>query len=180
MVPTKIFFTKGVGRDKEQLDSFELALRDARIEKYNLVSVSSIFPPNCKIIAREEGIKYLSPGEIVYAVMARNATNERNRLIAASIGCALPADGTLYGYLSEHHPFGETDEVAGDFAEDLAAQMLARTLGLSIDDKLKWEERESQYKLSGQILKTFNTTQSALGDKNGLWTTVVAAAVLVP
>jgi len=180
MIPTKIFFTKGVGRDKEQLDSFELALRDAGIEKFNLVSVSSIFPPNCKIVTKEDGLLNLKPGEIVFAVMARNATNEPNRLVAASIGCALPKDGTLYGYLSEHHPFGETDEKAGEFAEDLAAQMLARTLGLSIDDKLSWDEREKQYKLSGQIVKTFNTTQSALGDKTGMWTTVVAAAVLVP
>ena len=42
--------------------------------------------------------------------MARQATNEPNRLISASIGLALPADSDQYGYLSEHHPFGETEK----------------------------------------------------------------------
>ena len=96
-VPSKIFFTKGVGRHKEYLSSFELALRDAKIEGCNLVTVSSIFPPHCKRISVEEGVKFLCPGEITFAVMARNSTNEFNRLIAASVGVAIPADETQYG-----------------------------------------------------------------------------------
>ncbi len=132
-VPGKICFTKGVGRHKDYLQSFELALRDAKIEKCNLVTVSSIYPPGCKRIPTEEGLKLLQPGQITFAVMARNATNEPNRLVAASIGVATPADTTQYGYLSEHHPFGETDEKAGEYAEDLAATMLASTLGVEFD-----------------------------------------------
>jgi len=179
-VPTKIFFTKGVGRHKDYLQSFELALRDARIEKCNLVSVSSIYPPGCKRISTEEGLKLLQAGQITFAVIARNATNEPNRLIAASIGVAQPTDHTQYGYLSEHHPFGETDEKAGEYAEDLAATMLATTLGVEFDPDTAWDERELQYKMSGKIVKTFNVTQSAEGDKNGIWTTVVACAILLP
>jgi arginine decarboxylase len=179
-VPTKIFFTKGVGRHKDYLQSFELALRDAKIEKCNLVTVSSIYPAGCKRIPTEDGLKMLQPGQITFVVLARNATNEPNRLIAASIGVAVPADSTQYGYLSEHHPYGETDEKAGDYAEDLAATMLATTLGLEFDSNTAWDEREKLYKMSGKIVKTFNVTQSAEGDKNGLWTTVVAAAILLP
>lgn len=175
-----MFFTKGVGRHKDYLQSFELALRDAGIEKCNIVTVSSIYPPGCKRISREEGLKLLQPGGITFCVMARNATNEPNRLIAASIGVAQPADSSQYGYLSEHHPFGETDERAGDYAEDLAATMLATTLGIEFDPDTAWDEREKIYKMSGKIVRTFNVTQSAEGDKNGLWTTVVAAAVLFP
>ena len=178
-VPDKIFFTKGVGRHKDYLQSFELALRDAGIEKYNLVTVSSIYPPGCKKISKEEGLKYLRPGEITYVVLARISTNEPNRLVAASIGIAQPADETMYGYLSEHHPFGETDEKAGEYAEDLAATMLATTLGVEFDPDTGWDEREQLYKMSGKIVKTFNITQSAEGDKNGLWTTVIATAVLL-
>ncbi len=178
MVPKKIFFTKGVGRHKERLASFEAALRDAGIEKFNLVYVSSILPPNCKIITKEEGLKLLNPGEIVFCVMARQETNEHNRLAASSIGVAIPKEGDQYGYLSEHHPHGETDEVAGDYAEDLAASMLATTLGVEFDENTAWDEREQQYKLSGKILKTRNITQSAEG-KEGMWTTVLAAAVLL-
>lgn len=179
-VPTKIFFTKGVGRHREYLQSFELALRSAGIEKCNLVSVSSIYPPGCKRIPAQEGLKLLQPGQITFCVMARNATNEPNRLIAASIGVAIPADENQYGYLSEHHPYGETDSKAGEYAEDLAATMLATTLGIDFDPETAWSEREDIYKMSGKIIRTFNITQSAEGDKNGLWTTVIAAAIFLP
>ena len=179
-VPGRMFFTKGVGRHKDYLQSFELALRDAKIEKCNLVTVSSIYPPGCKRIPTDEGLKVLQPGQITFAVMARNATNEPNRLIAASIGVATPADNSQYGYLSEHHPFGETDEKAGEYAEDLAATMLATTLGVEFDPDIAWDERELLFKMSGKIVKTFNITQSAEGDKKGLWTTVIASAILLP
>jgi len=88
----------------------------------------------------------LSYGSIVYCVMSRNATNEPNRLIASSVGLALPADNNAYGYLSEHHSFGETDEKAGEYAEDLAASMLATTLGIDFDQSQSWDEREQIYK----------------------------------
>ena len=178
-VPKRMFFTKGVGYHKEYLQSFEMALRDAGIAEYNLVTVSSIFPPNCKRVSKDEGKKLLNPGQVVFCVMARNATSEPNRLVAASIGLAQPADANNYGYLSEHHPFGETEQKCGEYAEDLAATMLASTLGLEFDPNAAWDEREQVYKSSGQIYKTTNITQSAQGHKDGLWTTVVAAAVLV-
>jgi len=179
-VPTKVFFTKGVGKHKDYLSSFELALRKAGIEKCNLVNVSSIFPPGCKIISKQEGLKEIKAGQITFTVMARNSTNEPNRLIAASIGVAIPADGKQYGYLSEYHPYGVKEKIAGDYAEDLAAQMLATTLGVEFDSETDWNEREQVFKMSGKIVKTFNITQTAEGDKNGLWTTVVAAAILLP
>ncbi len=179
-VPTKIFFTKGVGKHKEYLASFELALRSAGIEICNLVSVSSIFPVGAKVISRSQGLKLLKPGQITHCVMARNATNEPNRLIASSIGVAIPANKTMYGYLSEHHPYGETEKVCGDYAEDLAATMLATTLGVEFEAEKAWNEREQVYKMSGKIVRTFNVTQSAQGDKNGLWTTVLAVGILLP
>ncbi len=179
-VPTRIFFTKGVGKHKEYLASFELALRNAGIEICNLVSVSSIFPVGAKIISRTQGLKLLKPGQITHCVMARNSTNEPNRLIASSIGVAIPANKSMYGYLSEHHPYGETEKVCGDYAEDLAATMLATTLGIEFEAEKAWNEREQVFKMSGKIVRTFNVTQSAQGDKNGLWTTVIAVGVLLP
>ena len=178
MVPKKIFFTKGAGRHKERLASFELALRDAGIEKQNLVSVSSILPPNCQFVTKEKGVLELKPGEITHCVMARSETDENNRLIVSSIGCAVPADINTYGYLSEHHCHGETDEQAGDYAEDLAASMLATTLGIEFDANKSWDEREQIYKTSGKIIRTRNITQSAQG-KGGIWTTVIAVAVFI-
>jgi arginine decarboxylase len=179
VVPKKVFFTKGVGVHKEKLASFELALRAAGLAHCNLVLVSSIYPPGCKIIPREEGLKLLRPGEIIFAVYDRESNNEPNRLVAASVGLAIPADPSMHGYLSEHHSFGETDEKAGEYAEDLAASMLATTVGIEFNPELDWDEREHIFKMSGKIVRTSNITQSAVGNKDGLWTTVFAAAVFI-
>ena len=178
-VPKLAFFTKGRGVHKDHLTSFELALRDAGIANLNLVSVSSILPPHCKIVSRQEGTKHLQPGQIVFTIMARSATNEPNRLIAASIGLARPADDSQHGYLSEHHSTGETAQKAGDYAEDIAMEMLATTLGLPNDPSLAWNEKEEQWRLSNKIYRTQNFTQSAEGHKDGLWSTVISAAVLI-
>lgn len=177
--PTRLFLTKGVGAHKDKLASFELALRDAGIEKCNLVFVSSILPPNCKIISKEEGLKFLKPGQITFCVFARNETNEPNRLISAAIGVAVPKENNQYGYLSEHHAFGQKAEIAGEYSEDLAATMLATTLGIEFDSAKAWEEREQIYKASGQIFKTTHICQSAEGHKDGMWTTVIAAAIML-
>ncbi len=179
MTPRKVFFTKGVGVHRDKLASFELALRKAGIEKCNLVLVSSIFPPGCKRISRTQGLKQLGPGQITYCVMARQASNEPNRLLSAAIGVAKPADENGYGYLSEHHAYGETARKSGDYAEDLAASMLATTLGIEFDVETAWNERKQIYQASGKIFRTSHTVQSAEGDKNGLWTTVLAAAVFL-
>lgn len=179
MVPRKIFFTKGVGVHKERLASFELALRNAGLAHCNLVLVSSIYPPGCRRLSKEEGLKFLRPGEIVFCVYDRESTNEPNRLIAASVGVAIPADQDQYGYLSEHHSFGETEEKAGEYAEDLAASMLATTLGIEFDPDTAWDERENLFKMSGKIVRTSNITQSAVGNKDGLWTTVFAVGVFI-
>jgi arginine decarboxylase len=179
MVPKKLFLTKGVGKHKERLTSFELALRDAGIASQNLVRVSSIFPPGCKIVPRKEGLTYLSHGEVVFSVIAENSTREPHRLIACSIGVAIPADRNTYGYLSEHHSFGQTEEQAGEYAEELAAEMLATTLDVEFDPEKSWDEKKEIYRISNKIVRTSNVTQSAVGDRRGLWTTTIAAAVLI-
>ena len=180
MIPKYFFLTKGVGKHKEQLQSFELALRDAGIQFCNLVNVSSIVPPGCEQVPREKGLKMVQPGEITFVVLARNATNEPHRLIVSSIGVAVPSGKNQYGYLSEHHTYGQTDDKAGDYSEDLAATMLATTMGIQFDPETAWDERKQLFKTTGMIIRTANVTQSATGDKNGLWTTTVAVAVFVP
>lgn len=175
-----MFLTKGVGSHKEQLASFELALRNAGIHRCNIVTVSSIIPPGCKVISKEEGLKRLQPGEVTFVVLSKNAVKEPERLIAASVGVAIPANKDSYGYLSEHHSFGQSAEAAGDYAEDLAATMLATTMGIPFDADKAWDEKKQIFKASGMIIKTSNITQSAKGEKSGQWTTVLAAAVFIP
>jgi arginine decarboxylase len=179
-VPKKIFLTKGVGTHRERLAAFEMALRDARIARYNLVNVSSIFPPHCELIEAEEGLELLKAGQITFAVMSRLDTNEPSRLVAASIGVAIPKDPNQFGYLSEHHAYGQSDRTAGDYAEDLAASMLATILGVPFDPDTAWDEQRAQWQVSGKIVKTENITQTAEGQDDGKWVSVVTAAVLLP
>jgi arginine decarboxylase len=176
VTPTRVFLTKGMGRHREKLTSFELALRAAGIAKFNLVSVSSILPPQCRLISKVKGLAMLHAGQIVYTVLSRNSTDEPHRLIGSTIGVAIPADRQRYGYLSEHHSFGQREKTVGEYAEDLAATMLAHTLGIEIDPNKAWDERKEYWKIAGGIVKTMDITQTAVG-KAGLWTTVVAAAV---
>jgi arginine decarboxylase len=177
--PRRLFLTKGVGKHRERLSSFELALRNAGIASYNLVMVSSIAPPGCRLVTRKQGIRDLQPGQIIFCVLSQNSTNEPNRLIAASVGLAIPRDKSMYGYLSEHHSYGQKEKFAGDYAEDLAAGMLATTLGVEFDPDVSWDEKKEIYKISGQIVRSTNVTQTAIGEKTGLWTTVVAAAIFL-
>src|SRR6266404_5341259 len=156
-VPSKIFLTKGVGTHKHELRSFELALRDAGIEKCNLVTVSSILPPRCKIISRKQGEQLLQPGQITFAVIARLSTNEPHRLIAASIGVAQPAAEDAYGM---------NDTTSGNFSEDMAAAMVGTTLGVDFNEDASWDEKEQVFRMSGKIVRTSNCTQKAEGQHN--------------
>jgi arginine decarboxylase len=179
MIPKRIFLTAGVGRDREKLASFEAALRDAGIAHLNLVRVSSIVPPKAKIVPKEAGLKLLQTGEVTFTVLAESSTKEPHRLVAASIGVAIPRDSSRHGYLSEHHSYGQTVRETGDYAEDLAAQMLASTLGVPFEVDRAYDQRKQQYRMGGLIVRTTNMTKSAVGSKEGLWTTVIAAAVML-
>jgi len=179
LVPKAVFFVKGVGFHKSKLGSFEQALRDADIEKYNLVKVSSIFPPYCIEVPEEDGLAQLRPGQIVFTVISKVSSNEFNRLVCASIGVAKPADQRTYGYLSEHHSFGTKPENAGEFAEDLAAEMLATTLGVDFDPEANYDEKQEIFKMDGKIIETKNITESATVRKEGEWLTVLAAAIFI-
>ena len=180
MVPREAFFTRGVGRHKERLQSFEWALRQAGIAQFNLVRVSSIYPPGCRIISSKRGTAKLRPGEIVHAVLTDISTNERGRIIFSGVGLAVPADGQSYGYISEHHCNGMAAKEGADYVEDMAASMLASTLGIRFDPETGYDERKEIYRMSGKIVRTRAMVQTATGGTGGLWTTVVAAVVFVP
>lgn len=179
LVPKRMFFTRGVGKHRHKLQSFEVALREAGIAPLNLVKVSSILPPGCRIVPRKTGVQNLSFGEITYCVMADSSTNEPNRLVSAGIGLAIPAKGEHYGYISEFHGYGMNNRRTADLVEDMAASMLASTLGLDFDPDADYDERREIYRMSGKIVNSRACVQTAEGDKNGLWTTVVAAAVFL-
>ena len=57
--------------------------------------------------------------------------------------------------------------------------MLATTLGVEFDPDRSWDEKKEIYRISNKIVRTMEITQSAIGDKRGLWTTVLAASILL-
>ncbi len=179
LVAKKLFLTKGKGVHEDRLTSFEYALRDAGIAGTNIVLISSIFPPNAKLISRKDGLKQIKPGQIMFTIYSKNQTNEPHRMCSASVGIAQPKDKSRYGYLSEYESFGQNEIQAGDYAEDIAAQMLASSLGIPFDADKAWNEKRQQWSISGEIYKTQNITQATKGNKDGKWTTVFAAAVLI-
>ena len=176
-MPSSVFLAKGIGIHRHRLTAFEFALRDADIEQQNLVSVSSILPPHCRLIERAQGVAILQPGEITFCVMARAETDEPGRRITASIGLARPKDPARYGYISEHHGFGMTENESGEYAEDLAATMLASTLGIDFDPNAGWNERKQIYEMSDLIVGSLSVTAAAEGAPNSQWTCAVVAAV---
>jgi arginine decarboxylase len=178
-LPSRFFLTRGVGVHRDQLTAFELALREADIEQQNLVTVSSIMPPGCRRIEREEGARILQPGELTFCVMARSETSEPGRRVHSSIGLARPTDPKMYGYISEHHGYGKTEEESGDYAEDLAATMLASTLGIEFNPDAAWDERKRAYQMSNLIVDSLSLTAAAPGDPGGRWTCAIAAAVFL-
>ncbi len=176
IVPSKLFLTRGRGQHKEKLVSFEKALRDAGIAPFNLVRVSSIYPPHCRLISRQDGVRLLKPGQILFVVLSESATDEAGRLVSASIGMAIPKDPSCYGYLAEHEGGGPTEKEAGLYTEYLAAEMLATKMGGRLKDPVKGRRA---YKISNGIsLETRSISRTATGEK-GLWTTALAAAVLI-
>ena len=179
MVPKRIFFTKGVGKHRERLTSFEFGAARRRHRRPESGAGFLYFPAQLQAPCPQGRRQYLHPGEVVFAVVAENSSREPHRLLASSIGVAIPADRNTYGYLSEHHSYGETEDAAGEYAEELAAEMLATTLNVEFDPDRSWDEKKQIYRLSNKIVRTANVTRSAVGDKRGLWTTVIASAVLI-
>lgn len=177
LLPISVFLTTGVGVHRHRLAAFEFALRDADIEQQNLVTVSSILPPHCELTTRETGVRALAPGEITFCVLARAETDEPGRLVHASVGLARPADVHMYGYISEHHGFGMTGPESADYAEDLAATMLASTLGIDFDPDAAWNERKKLYEHSHLIIDSQSIVAATQAEPGGKWTCVVAAAV---
>ncbi|MEM3245207.1 MAG: arginine decarboxylase, pyruvoyl-dependent [Candidatus Micrarchaeaceae archaeon] len=161
MIPNELFFTKGSGSAENMLESFEHALREAGIEKFNLVKVSSIIPPNCKIISKEEGLQKLKPGKIVFLVLSRIESNEEGKEISANIGAAIPEKD--YGYLSEYEAVGEDEVTSAANAERLAVSMLKTS--------------KSEGATIGNVIAKSVSAHCKVA--KGKWSCAVAAAVFV-
>ena len=160
-VPSEVFLVTGVGNHSAPVASFEHALRDAGVEPYNLVSVSSILPPEAEFVEPHEGVERLSPGQVVHAVLGRETVTEGRA--SAAVGVARAEEG--HGYFIERSGV----ENAGDSAETLAREMIetSETAGTS--------------ETTGGVAESFSVEATAVAEEGGdEHTTAVAAAVFVP
>ena len=178
LVPKAVFLTKGVGIHSERLNSFEEALREARISSLNLVTVSSIVPPHCRLLDIEEGLKLLSPGQLTFSVMSKCDSDEEGRLMAAAVAILLPEDPDDYGYISEFHAHGMESGEVEDWVCDQAAELYASAKGLKINWKRAWSAEDEKYTLEERSFSPKYVVSMARG-KKGKWVTTVAAAVFI-
>ena len=178
LVPRAVFLTKGIGVHSERLNSFEEALREARISSFNLVTVSSIVPPHCSLLDIDDGLKLLSPGQLTFTVMSRGDCGEECRLLSASVAILFSEDPNDYGYISEFHGYGMESEEVEDWVCDQAAELYASAKGLKINWKRAWSPEAEKYTLEERIFSPRYVVSMARGMK-GKWVTTVAAAVFI-
>jgi arginine decarboxylase len=180
-VARKLFLTKGIGRHEDRLVSLALAVRNARIAQFNLVHVSGgILPPRCELITAQEGLRRLSPGQIVHALVSTAATNEPHRVVAASTAVAMPKDRSRPGCVATRDSAGEAEQQAAQRTEELAVAQLAALTGIELDRRAAYDAHQDLWTLAGDVIITRSVTQSVAGDRGGTWTSVLAAALFLP
>lgn len=181
IIPSKYFLTKGVGTHEKELRAKGNALREAGVETCNLVKISSIIPPGCKRISKEEGCALLKKGQIAFAVIAMSQTNEPGQMISAAIGLAQPKDEKMHGYLAEvEESVGHTAEDAVQDAEEMAIENLVMAFGQQdFDGNSVWEKEQKEYKVQGHEFDVDNIVSSTKGSPGNVYTVVIAIAIMI-
>jgi arginine decarboxylase len=180
IVPKMFFLTSGVGVHEKDLRAFEEALRDAGINRCNLIKTSSIIPRGCKRITREEGMKYIQPGQITFAVLAQSQTNEPGQQVIAGIGMAQPKDPSLYGYLTEiEEMIGLSDEEVEQDVIEMAIENLVTEWNPKFEGEKVYRKGKKNYSLEGHDVMVDSIVQSAKGADGNKYTIALAAAVFI-
>lgn len=97
----------GVGIGRTTLSAFDCALKDAGVYNYNLITLSSIIPPD-SLVSKVK--RYQTPpeeyGHRLYVIKAEIRSEEAGKFIAAGLGWYQLEDGR--GLFCEHEIKGET------------------------------------------------------------------------
>lgn len=117
-----IYLTTGQGTGKTQLSAFDSALQDAGVYNYNLITLSSVIPPNTTVIQQ----KYVTPekdyGHRLYVVKAEHRSQETGKYIGAAIGWYQLPDGR--GVFVEHEAEGsDKNTVERTLKQDVLASL---------------------------------------------------------
>jgi len=180
IIPNKFFFTRGKGVHQKELRAFEIALQDAGVHTGNFVKISSIIPPGCKLISREEGVKLLKPGQIAFSVMAQSQTNEPGQIVTAGIGMAQPKDETMYGFLAEaEEVIGRTEDDVEEDVIEMAIENLVAQWNPKFDGESVFRKGKKHYEIDGREINVDSVVQSAKGAEENQFTVVLALAVFI-
>jgi len=82
----QIKITSGVGSGPTALGAFDAALRNAGIENYNLIPLSSVIPPGAEILRVRPTVRSSEYGHRLYVVMARHDASEPGEEAWAGLG----------------------------------------------------------------------------------------------
>lgn len=110
---SKYFLGSGATDAPTPLNAFDHALLDAGVGDCNLIRLSSILPPGCQRVERQQ----LPYGALVPVAYADMTSSEVGAWISAAVSVAIPADPTLPGLIMEHHGFGRLVETEAKVRE---------------------------------------------------------------
>ncbi len=105
--PTKYFLVSGAADGYTPLNAFDGALLQAGIGNTNLVKMSSIVPPHCKLVAPIA----LPLGALVPAAYASITSDVPGEMISAGVAVALPEDENKNGLIMEYSAKGERHKI---------------------------------------------------------------------
>ena len=106
-MPTRYFLASGTSEGYTSLNAFDGALLQAGIGNTNIVKMSSIVPPHCKLVAPIA----LPPGALVPAAYAAITSDVPGEIISAGVAVALPEDEDQNGLIMEYSAKGERHKI---------------------------------------------------------------------
>ena len=167
-VPTRVFFTSGVGFHKTQRVAMQHAMREAGLADCNLVKISSVIPPACQVVTRERGLRMLEAGAIAHAVIAQGVTKEPHQRVSVALCWGQPDREDLPGYITEieeEEANGKSEQTAIDEAGEALTAMLAEKIGAKVDAPKVWGQRgrERRLRIGGVNVRVGSIAESAVG-----------------
>jgi len=178
IVPKQMFFTKGVGYHRNKLQALNQrfvmpASRSATLLRYRASSRR-----NVRLSLRPRGSRNSKQGKSPSLFLPRGDSGTKPSGFCIRRSCTTEKQEAIRLY--QRTPWFWPDSQEGfDFAEDLAATMLASTLGIELDPDKDWNERKMVYQVGERQFVSRSTAQTARGHKDSLWTTVIACAVML-
>ena len=155
-VPPRVFFTSGTGTHRLERVAIQHAMQQAGVSQCNLVKVSSVLPPDTQIISRQQGLRLLTPGNVVFAVIAQAETNEPSQRITPAVAWAKPKKPGVPGVIAEvedNLTHGKNEETAADEVGEEAITILGETLGTRVDAKRKWDRRRKTLRIGSTTVE---------------------------